>query len=115
MTTNLPQASAEDVRSSTGNAITFHYTAPRGHSLEMCTMPSYWQACAAQIGERWVNDARVRIEILAADGTWEAELRVLSVIGTHVETRVIREWHAGSDGHWPQPIEGASLVLEGAA
>lgn len=79
-------------------SVTWRYLAPAGTTLEMCLRPDYWGQCTRELGQQRVlgRHAWNRIEIIAEDGTWEAELRVLSVTqgpsGT-VVTRLIREWH----------------------
>lgn len=77
----------------------WRYLAPAGHTLEMCQQPSYWKNVAKEAGMQRVlgRHAWNKIEIICEDGTWEAELRVLSVVdgpSPLVNTRLIREWHA---------------------
>lgn len=81
-------------------SITWRYTAPEGHTLQDCLRPDYWHTCLREIGQQRVigRHAFNRIEILAADGTWEAELRVMSISDGQVITRLLREWHAPSNG-----------------
>ena len=76
-------------------SITWRYFAPAGVTLEMCSRPDYWSNCIRELGQQRVNSKHAwnKIEIIAEDGTWEAELRVLSATAGLVTTRVIREWH----------------------
>ncbi len=78
------------------SAVTLRYFAPRGHTLEDCIRPDYWRNVTREAGQQRVPNRHAwnKIEILAEDGTWEAELRVLSVDHGLVHVRVIREWAA---------------------
>lgn len=79
----------------------WRYLAPAGHTLEMCQQPDYWSLNTRELGMQRVlgRHAWNKIEIIAEDGSWEADLRVLSVeqgvagAGGRVFTRTIREWH----------------------
>ena len=76
-------------------SITWRYMAPAGHTLEMCKRPDYWKNVIREVGQQRTigRHAWNRIEIIAEDGTWEADLRVLGIDGSNlVTTRVIREW-----------------------
>ncbi len=75
-------------------SITWRYLAPAGVTLEMCQAPTYWAQCTRELGQQRVlgRNAWNRIEIISEDGSWEAELRVLSVKDGLVQTRLIREW-----------------------
>lgn len=77
-------------------SVTWRYFAPAGVTLEMCQRPDYWRHNIRELGQQRINGRHAwnRIEILAEDGTWEADLRVLSVDQGLVHTRVIREWQA---------------------
>lgn len=85
-------------------SITWRYLAPAGVTLEMCLEPLFWAQCTRELGQQRVlgRHAWNRIEIIAEDGSWEAELRVLSVeqgvngANGRVFTRLIREWHDAS-------------------
>ena len=86
--------------------MTLRYFAPRGHALEDCLRPDYWRNVTREAGQQRVPNRHAwnKIEILAEDGTWEAELRVLSVDHGLVHTRVLREWAAPSKpGPAPDP------------
>jgi hypothetical protein len=94
-----PEARPGSLDVSHDASVTWRYLAPAGHSLEMCQQPSYWKSVVKEAGQQRVlgRHAWNRIEIIAEDGTWEAELRVLSVVdgpSALVNTRLIREWHA---------------------
>src|SRR5690606_28754740 len=83
--------------------------APAGHTLEMCTQPDYWRHGIRELGQQRVlgRNAWNRIEIICEDGTWEADLRVLSVADGLVNTRVLREWRAPTKpGRKPAVPEG---------
>lgn len=77
-------------------AMAWRYIAPPGVTLEMCQHPSFWKNVTRECGQQRVANRMAwnKIEILAEDGTWEAELRILSVADGLVHTRVIREWNA---------------------
>lgn len=79
-------------------SMTWRYRAPPGHTLEMCQRPDYWRNNVREAGR--TRSAGVtpwnRIEIIAEDGTWEAEFRVLSAADGLVVTRLIREWHVAA-------------------
>jgi hypothetical protein len=77
-------------------SMTWRYTAPAGHSLQDCLRPDYWQNSVRELGMQRVlgRHAFNRIEILAEDGTWEAELRVMSIDKGLVTTRLLRKWFA---------------------
>lgn len=93
-------------------SITLRYFAPSGHSLEMCQRPDYWRNVVKEAGQQRVfgRHAWNRIEILAEDGTWEAELRVLSAADGLVHTRVIREWAApAKPGRKPNIPDGYQI------
>lgn len=85
-------------------AITWRYIAPVGHTLDDCQHPTYWTNVIKECGQQRIpgRNAFNRIEIIAEDGTWEAELRVLSAADGLVKTRVLREWkEAGRPGRKP--------------
>lgn len=75
--------------------ITWLYIAPAGTTLEMCQAPTYWHNVTRECGQQRVpgKHAWNKIEILAEDGSWEADLRVTSVEGNLVHTRTLRVWH----------------------
>jgi len=77
-------------------SVTWRHMAPAGVALEDCRHPAYWKNVVREASQQRVvgRHAWNRIEILAEDGTWEAELRVLSAADGLVHTRLIREWHA---------------------
>lgn len=77
-------------------SITFRYIAPRGHTLDDCRRPDYWRNNVRDVGKaRYAGENPWnRIEVIAEDGSWEAEFRVVSVSGTLVTTRVLRSWQA---------------------
>lgn len=74
----------------------YRYLAPRGHTLDDVKRVDYWRNNAADLKVQRYAGTRPwhRIEVIADDGSWEAELRVLHVDTTgNVETRVLRAWH----------------------
>lgn len=76
-------------------SVTWRYFAPVGVTLEMCRAPDYWRNVRRETGQQRVpgRHAFNRIEIMAEDGTWEAELRVMSVASNgDIETRLLREY-----------------------
>lgn len=77
-------------------SVTWRYLAPAGHTLEMCQAPDYWKHCVRELNQQRVlgRHAWNKIEIIAEDGTWEAELRVINVADGLVNTRLLREWRA---------------------
>jgi len=104
---NEARPSALDVA---GDAsITWRYTAPSGHTLQDCLRPDYWQNSVRELGQQRVigRHAFNRVEILAEDGSWEAELRVMSVDKNLVTMRLLREWTA------PQATRSDVTVPEG--
>lgn len=93
-------------------SVTWRYIAPAGHTLEMCQRPDYWRNLNRECSQQRVvgRHAWNKIEIIAEDGTWEAELRILSVADGLVSTRLIREWNAPSKpGKKPVLPEGYKI------
>ena len=93
-------------------SITWRYFAPSGVTLDMCQRPDFWRNVTKELGQQRVNGRHAwnKIEILAEDGTWEAELRVLSVSAGLVHTRLLREWHAAvKPGRRPQVPDGYQI------
>lgn len=74
--------------------ITWLYFAPPGHTLEMCQRPDYLRNVLRECGQQRqpTKHAWNKIEIIAEDGTWEAELRITSVADGLVTTRALRVW-----------------------
>lgn len=93
---NTTQARPGSLENAYDASVTWRHIAPRGVTLEHCREPAYWRNVTREAGMQRVigRHAWNRIEILAEDGTWEAELRVLSVADGLVHTRTIRAWHA---------------------
>lgn len=88
-------------------AITWRYIAPVGHTIEMLQEPSYFghniRECArSRLAGR---HAWNRIEVIAEDGSFEVELRVVSVDADarHVHTRIIRQWPEAKRSAAPPP------------
>jgi len=77
-------------------AMVWRYMAPPGVTLDDCKRPDYWRNVVRECAQsRYAGRSSWnRIEIIAEDGTWEAELRILSAADGLVTTRVIREWSA---------------------
>lgn len=92
--TNSKAARPGTLESAYDAAIVWRYMAPAGHTLEDCLEKDYWRNALREVGMQRIHGkpAWNRIEIIAEDGTWEAELRVVSVSGETVQTRTIRAW-----------------------
>lgn len=90
-------------------SITWRYFAPSGITLADVQRPDYWRNVLREVGQQRIvgRNAWNKIEILAEDGSWEAELRILSVADGLVQTRVIREWsQPAKPGRKPGAPEG---------
>ncbi len=93
-------------------SVTLRYFAPAGHTLADCQRPDYWRNVTREAGQQRVPNRHAwnKIEIIAEDGTWEAELRILSVDAGLVHTRTLREWYAPSKpGRKPSVPDGYSI------
>lgn len=79
-------------------SVVWRYMAPAGHTLEMCRHPTYWSNVLREVRQQRVVGRHPwnKIEIIAEDGTWEAELRVTRVEGELVHTRLLTSWHEAS-------------------
>lgn len=92
-----PEARPASLEALQDASITWRYVAPPGVSLEMCQRPEYWSQVTRECSQRRVagRPSWNRIEIIADDGSWEADLRILAVDAPagRVFTRTIREWH----------------------
>lgn len=79
-------------------AVTWRHIAPVGVTLADVQEPTYWVHVVRELAQQRVVGRKSfnRIEVLADDGSWEAELRVMNVVdeGTvrRVETRLLRQW-----------------------
>lgn len=94
------------------SAVTLRYFAPSGHTLEMCQRPDYWRNVVKEAGQQRIVNRHAwnKIEILAEDGSWEAELRVMSVSTGLVHTRLLREWKApAKTGRRPNIPDGYEI------
>lgn len=94
--TQIPEARPGSLEPASDASITWRYLAPAGVTLEMCKRTDYWRNVVREAGQTRTGGRQSwnKIEIIAEDGTWEAELRVLSAAEGLVHTRVIREWFA---------------------
>jgi len=96
-------------------SMTYRYMAPLGHTLEMVSHPEYWKNNARECKHTRISSRNAwnKIEVIAMDGSWEAELRIMAVSEAgHVETRCIREWQeAGKPGRKPQLPEGYKVEI----
>ena len=75
-------------------SMTYRYVAPPGVTLADCRRPDYWRNNIRECSQTRTG-GRVswnRIEIIAEDGSWEADLRILSVGDGLVHTRLLREF-----------------------
>jgi hypothetical protein len=77
-------------------AKTWRYIAPAGTALQDCVRPDYWKHNLRELGETTVRGRHAfnRIEILAEDGSWEVDLRVMEIDREleMVKLRVLRVW-----------------------
>ncbi len=90
-------------------ALFWRHVVPPGVTLEMVRRPDYWRNVVRECAQSRVAGRTPwnRLEVICEDGTWEAELRILSAADGLVQTRVIREWHAeAKPGRKPQVPEG---------
>lgn len=96
MLDKLPEAKPGSLESLYDASISWRYMAPSGITLEMCQRPDFWKNVIRECAQQRVHGRPSwnRIEIISEDGTWEAELRILSASDGLVHTRVIREWNA---------------------
>lgn len=96
MLDKTPEARPGSLEVSHDASIAWRYLAPAGVTLDQCQRPDYWRNVTRECAQQRVHGRNSwnRIEIIAEDGTWEAELRVLSVVDGLVQTRLIREWNA---------------------
>jgi hypothetical protein len=93
-------------------SIAFRHIAPPGVTLDMCRRPDYWRNNVRECGRSRIAGQRPwnKIEIISEDGSWEAELRILSAADGLVHTRVIREWYVESKpGRKPSLPDGYSI------
>ena len=109
-----PEAKPGSLDSVYDASVTWRYIAPVGHTLDMCQRPDYFRNVARECGQQRVAGRHSwnRIEILSEDGSWEAELRVLSAADGLVHTRLLRDWTAPSKpGRKPNKPEGYAVEM----
>lgn len=96
MTDKKPEARPASLDSLADCAVTWRHIAPSGVTLDDCRHPAYWRNVIRECSQQRIGGRHAynRIEILAEDGTWEAELRVMSAGDGLVHTRLLREWKA---------------------
>ena len=72
-------------------SITWRHIAPDGVSIEDVQRPTYWRNVVREAGQQRVPKRHSwnKIEVLAADGSWECMLRVTSIEKEFVYTRLI--------------------------
>lgn len=113
-----PEARPGSLDVSHDASVTWRYLAPAGHTLEMCLMPDYWTHCTRELGQQRVigRHAWNKIEIIAEDGTWEAELRVLKIeqgangAASFVHTRLLSSWQdSPKPGRKPSAPDGYTV------
>ena len=107
-----PEAKPGSLDSQYDCSIIWRHVAPAGITLDHCQRPDYWRNVIREVGQQRVPGRHSfnRIEILAEDGTWEAELRVMSVDQGLVQTRLLREWKAaGKPGRKPALPDGYEI------
>lgn len=75
-------------------AVTWRHFAPAGVTIDDCEDENYWQNVISEVGQERAakKHAWNKIEVLALDGSWEAELRVISIDGPKVYTRRLLYW-----------------------
>jgi hypothetical protein len=75
-------------------AITYRYIAPLGVTLDEVMVPTYWRNNIRDLSRTREpgKSAFNRIEILAADGTWEADVRVMDAADGIATLRLLRVW-----------------------
>lgn len=100
-----PEARPGSLESLHDSSMTWRYLAPPGVTLEMCRDPNYWRNVTRECGQARVagRGAWNKIEIIAEDGSWEAELRIVSVGDGLVTTRVLRHWAGDTVDEKPAP------------
>lgn len=89
------QARPGSLESAYDAAITWRYIAPAGHTLDDCMRADYFANNMREVGHQRTpgRHAWNKIEIIAEDGAWEAELRIISAADGLVQTRILREWN----------------------
>ena len=108
-TEKAPECKPNGIEVLNDAAITLRHIAPPGITLEMVQRPDYWRNVIREVGQQRIvgRHAFNRIEVLAQDGSWEAELRVMSAADGLATTRLLREWHAPTKpGRKPSLPEG---------
>lgn len=79
-------------------SVTWRYMAPTGHTIEMVQEPGYFRNSVRECSMSRIANRHAwnKIEVIAEDGSFEVELRVVSVDkdALLVHTRTIREWQA---------------------
>lgn len=85
------------------SSVVWRYLAPAGHTIDDVQRPDYFRNLVKEAKQQRVNGRHSwnKIEIISEDGTWEAELRVLSADGGLVQTRLLRQW--------PEPTKVAPI------
>lgn len=112
MTEKTPEARASSLEPLYDSSVPWRYMAPSGHTLEHCQRPDYWVNVTRELGQQRVfgRNAFNKIEIMAEDGSWEAELRVMSVADGLVHTRLLRDWKAqAKPGRKPEHPDGYKI------
>lgn len=107
-----PEARPGSLETAGDASVTWRYFAPAGVTIEMVQRPDYWRNCVREAGQQRVNGRHAwnKIEVLAEDGTWECELRVLSAADGLVHTRLLSEWKAeAKPGRKPMLPEGYTV------
>ena len=62
-------------------AIQWRYVVPAGDTLQTCLQPNYFRHALKELGASQIKGVNAfnTVEIIAEDGSWEADLRVLDV------------------------------------
>lgn len=90
----------------------WRHVVPPGITLDMVRRPDYWRNLVKECGQTRTSGkpSYNKIEVIAEDGTWEADLRVLSAADGLVQTRLLRLWEPDAKpGRKPMVPEGYTV------
>ena len=75
-------------------SVTWRHMAPPGVKMDDVRRPDYWRNVIRECAQQRFpgKHAWNRIEVIAEDGTWECDLRVITAAEGLVHTRLLREW-----------------------
>lgn len=86
----------------------WRYTAPHGLPLDLLKQPDFWSHVSRKLRS---GDL---IEVLAADGAYDCEYRVVAVVGLLVHLRTLREWVRPENAAVLPTGEGVQIVAQEA-